>query len=208
MMIPRMLVQVITAVVVVVFAVGIWASGDMPRLGWLRFYSAAVLVGVLVLGAWEYWVWRLPLVQRLTRVPRDVRGTWRGKLESFWEDANGVSPESKTVYLVIRQSAFRVSAVLLTDESRSKSSLAIVCSDGITASLEYMYLNRPDSRVEERSRMHHGSASLDIVGRPATRLRGRYWTDRDSRGELDFAERRPEISDDYAEAESTFRHKK
>ena len=67
-----------------------------------------------------------------------------------------------------------------------------------------MYLNRPDSSVEHRSRMHHGSASLDITGAPATRLRGRYWTDRDSEGELDFRERNRMLADDYDEADALF----
>lgn len=52
--------------------------------------------------------------------------------------------------------------------------------------------------------MHHGSASLDITGCPATRLHGRYWTDRDTKGELDFKERRKQTADDYEEAIALF----
>lgn len=204
-MISRIRVQIIAALVIMVFVAGIWISGDTPRFQWLRFYSAAVMVVLLALAAWDYWLWRLPLVQRVARVPRDIHGTWKGSLDSFWKDAAGSSPPKKTVYLVVRQSAWRVSVVLITDESRSTSSLARVLSDGVTASLEYMFLNRPDSRVEAQSRMHHGSASLDITGRPATRLRGRYWTNRDSRGELDFKERVLRIVEDYEEAERAFR---
>lgn len=75
--------------------------------------------------------------------------------------------------------------------------------DGVS-SLDYMYLNRPDSSVEHRSRMHHGSASLDITGSPATRLRGRYWTDRDSKGELDMTERVGTLAGDFTNAEALF----
>lgn len=71
-------------------------------------------------------------------------------------------------------------------------------------SLDYIYLNRPDSKVEHRSRMHHGSASLDITGLPATRLKGRYWTDRDTKGELDFTERRQKTVDDFEQGSSLF----
>jgi hypothetical protein len=203
-MISRNRVQVIVALVILVFAAGIWASGDMPKLQWLRFYSVAVVVVLLALAAWDKWLWRLPFVQRVALVPRDIRGTWKGDLNSFWKDETGFSPPRKTAYLVVRQSAWRVSVVLLTDESRSVSSLATVSSDGVTASLDYIYLNRPDSRFEERSRIHHGSASFDIIGVPATRLRGRYWTNRDSRGELDFTARLPKITEDYHEAERAF----
>jgi len=202
--ISRIRVQVIVALVMVVFAVGIWASGDTPELRWLRFYSVAVVVVLLALAAWDKWLWRLPFVQRVASVPPDIRGTWKGDLDSFWKYETGSPPPRKTAYLVVRQSAWRVSVVLFTDESRSVSSLAMVSSDGMTASLDYMYLNRPDSRFEDRSRIHHGSASFDIIGLPATRLRGRYWTNRDSRGELDFTARVPKIAEDYQEAERAF----
>ena len=203
-MISRIRVQIIVALVIIVFAAGIWASGDTPQLQWLRFYSVAVVVVLLALAAWDNWLWRLPLVQRLSNVPRDISGTWKGDLDSFWKDETGSSPPKKTAYLVVRQSAWRVSVVLFTDESRSVSSLATATSDGMTASLDYMYLNRPDSRLEKRSRMHHGSASLDIIGLPASRLRGRYWTNRDSRGELDFTARVSRTAEDYQEAERAF----
>jgi hypothetical protein len=52
--------------------------------------------------------------------------------------------------------------------------------------------------------MHHGSSSLDITGAPGTRLRGRYWTDRDSKGELDFINRNKILAGDFSEAEALF----
>jgi hypothetical protein len=200
----RIRASVIVAVVMLVFAVGIWTSGGTLQSDWLRLYSAAVTVLIFLFAMWEYWLWRLALVQRMPSVPRDIRGTWKGELETFWKDETGTSPPRKAAYLVVRQSATRVSVVLLTDESRSASSLATVSSDGTTVSLDYMYLNWPDVRVEERSRMHHGSASLVVSGTPANRLRGRYWTNRDSRGELDFTARIPQFAEDYEDAARAF----
>lgn len=201
----RLFVQVIAAIVVGVFAVGIWSTGDEFELGWLRFFSVAVLACIAAIALWEHVLWRIRLVQRFPQVTRDISGTWKGSLESFWVDPEtGRCPPAKTVFLVVRQTAESITVVLLTEESRSVSSLATITDDRTTASLDYIYLNRPDSRVEHRSRMHHGSASLDVVGRPATRLRGRYWTDRDSRGELVFTERRSHRADDYREAGSLF----
>jgi hypothetical protein len=201
----RLLVQVVTVVVVLVFAVGIWSTGDRLKLGWLRFFSAAVLVATAVLGVWDRWLWGLPIIQRIPRVPRDIRGTWKGILTSLWTDpATKKRPEPKTVFLVVRQTASQLTVVLLTDESSSRSSLASLSDDGAGVSLAYMYLNRPDSRVEHRSRMHNGSVFLEITGHPATRVRGRYWTDRDSRGELDFDQRRSRIVDDFRDAATLF----
>jgi len=67
-----------------------------------------------------------------------------------------------------------------------------------------MYVNWPDVRVEQRSRIHHGSASLVVSGNPTTRLRGQYWTSRDTRGELDFTTRVKLLTEDYGEATRAF----
>src|SRR5688572_11953562 len=116
----RVLVQVVAAAVVLVFAVGIWVTGGSVSPAWLRFYSAAVLLATLLLSAWEQWLWRLPLVQRIGSVPRDIRGTWKGNLESFWTDpATGERPGASSVYLVVRQTFSQVVVRLLTEESSS-----------------------------------------------------------------------------------------
>src|SRR5206468_643551 len=105
---------------------------------------------------WDRFLWRLGPVQRLAFVPRDLRGTWRGTLSSQWDDpTTSTRIPTKTAYLVIRQTFLEVSVILLTDESRSVSSLGVVNVGQGIAALNYMYLNRPDSSVEHRSRMHH-----------------------------------------------------
>jgi hypothetical protein len=82
--------------------------------------------------------------------------------------------------------------------------MANLAEDEMGASLSYIYLNRPKVTVEHRSRMHNGSAFLEVSGRPANRLHGRYWTDRDTRGEFDFVERNDSIADDFEDAASLF----
>lgn len=200
-------IRVVAAVVVVVFVVGAWRTSGQLDLGWLRYFSTAVLAASLVFGLWDAWLWRLAPAQRLPipGIPRCVRGTWRGTLTSLWVNpATGQCPAPKTVYLVVRQTASLVSVKLLTDESTSSSSLASVDLVDGTAVLTYLYLNRPDMRVEHRSRMHHGSTVLDISGRPVRRLKGRYWTDRDSKGELEFTERSNKLADDFGQAAALF----
>jgi hypothetical protein len=201
----RMLIQLVALVVVAVFAVGIWLTGDQVKVGWLRFYSVAVLGAVALVALWDRWLWRVPIAQRSTSVPRDLKGTWKGVLTSFWMDpATGKTPQPKAAFLVVRQTSSKVSVVLLTDESRSRSSLATVSSRDGNTSLEYFYLNLPDSRHRDRSPIHPGSAALDVTGRPASRLKGQYWTDRDSRGELDFKIRSRTAVDDYDQAVRLF----
>jgi hypothetical protein len=199
------IVRFVAGTVVLVFVIGTWVTSRKIDLGWLKYFSAAVLVATIALGLWDTWLWRLSLLQRLPGVPRCVRGTWKGTLTSFWIDPNtGRSPAPKTVYLIVRQSATLVSVTLVTDESRSTSTLGAVSTVDGGSMLTYLYLNRPDMRVEHRSRMHHGSTVLDISGSPSERLKGRYWTDRDSKGELDFTERSSKLAEDFDTATRLF----
>src|SRR2546427_446344 len=100
-MISRTRASFIVAIVVGVFAAGIVATGGAVQAAWLRFYPGAVTIVVLAIAAWEHWLWRWPLVQRLPGVPRDIRGTWKGELETFWKKETGTSPSRKAVYLVV-----------------------------------------------------------------------------------------------------------
>lgn len=138
-------------------------------------------------------------------MPRSIRGTWKGTLTSFWIDpTTGAKPDPKPVYLVVRQTASRVIVKLLTNESRSSSAIASVSVVDDSCMLAYLYLNKPDMRVEHRSRIHHGSTVLDVSGKPPRSLKGRYWTDRDSKGELEFAEHRKKLADSFDEAAELF----
>src|SRR6266540_6888152 len=113
-------IYVVAALTVLVFAVGIILSGATVESSWLRFYSYAVMVGVVALALWNQWIWRLPLAQRFNSVPRDINGTWKGTLETQWVDPDGGrSPSSKPAYLVVRQTASSIAVTMLTDEMRS-----------------------------------------------------------------------------------------
>ncbi|MCC5947771.1 MAG: hypothetical protein JJT89_04875 [Nitriliruptoraceae bacterium] len=192
-------------VVLAVFTIGLWASGVAVEAWWLRFYSAAVLAVGVLWTTWDRWLWRTAGPQRSPSVPPVIHGTWKGTVTSLWRDpATDARPQPKAAYLVVRQTATNVSAVMFTDEARSRSTLAHVDSAAGMETLSYTYLSRPAVSVEDRSRMHHGTAMLDIVGRPGRRLDGRYWTDRDSRGELRFTRRVGDLAGDFEEAEALF----
>ena len=200
----RLHVQVIAAIVVLVFAGGIALSGDELKPGWLRFFGAAVFIAVLMLGVWERFIWRWSALQKLQSVPTDLNGTWKGTLASLWQDADGKKQKPKEVYLVVRQTASTASVVLITDESKSRSSLASLDRMPDGYQLNYLFVNNPAPRYEDRSRMHRGAASLDVSGRPAQSVEGRYWTDRESRGELTFSERSRKHADSRDAAAALF----
>ncbi|MEV6638163.1 hypothetical protein AB0M54_46330 [Actinoplanes sp. NPDC051470] len=198
-------IRVVASTVVAVLSIGAWVQDGKPDLTPFKFFSAAVLVSTGIFLLWDFWLWQLKLIQKIPKVPRSVRGTWKGTLTSFWVDPQtGERPGQKVVYLTVRQTGSAITIRLLTDESRSVSALAELAEIDGQVSVRYLYLSKPDLSVEHRSRIHHGSTVLDVSGRPAQRLKGRYWTDRDSKGELEFALRSEKIADDYLEASSYF----
>lgn len=202
----RSIVVKVTAVIVIaIFAVSSWATSGKLDLGWLRYFSGAVLISTGLLTAYDLWLWRLPPIQRIPGVPRNLRGTWKGAITSMWVDPTTDQPiDPVDAYLVVRQTSTDVSVRLVTKESSSSSTLARVAQpDGVVV-LDYLYLNRPRESVRHRSEMHHGSVALEVSGTPAHRLAGRYWTDRDTKGELQFEARRTKIVDDFRDAVTLF----
>ncbi|WP_406443055.1 hypothetical protein OHB14_29325 [Streptomyces sp. NBC_01613] len=199
-------IRVSVGVAFLIIFISSWSQSGKADLGLLRLFSTAAFVCTLVFNIWDLWLWRIPWVQLLPGVPRNVRGTWKGVLTSLWIDPEtGTTPPPKPAYLVMHQTASTITAKLLTDEARSISNLATVSQADSSFTLAYVYLNKPNMGVEHRSRMHNGSAILDLSGSPTIRIKGRYWTDRDSKGELEFLQRNKKtLADDYAEAEGLF----
>lgn len=72
----------------------------------------------------DIWLWRTKWIQKIPGVTSNLRGTGKGTLTSSWINKDGHQVAPKEAYLVIRQTATLVHAVLLTNESQSESSLA------------------------------------------------------------------------------------
>ena len=201
----RPYIQIIAGVVALIYTILLWKSGITPEVRWLRGYSIAVLVAVALWGAWDRWIWRVSLFQRMQFVPPRILGTWKGELRSHWTDPDTeVRPPRKYVYLVIKQTFSSVSVMLLTDESQSQS-YSLLAKATKENGLGYLYLNEPEMDADESSHMHRGAAIFRLSDTPVALLRGRYWTDRETTGELVFKERCPKLADDYEMAAALFR---
>ncbi len=183
---------------IAIFTALLWLGGEDVSAAWVRFVSLATLVVVWLEAAYEKWLWAVnPLIR--SRTP-DLRGIWKGTLTTHWVDvAAGGTPPEKACHLLVRQTATTISAALLTDESRSDSSAATLSQNGAGVTLEYLFRNQPKMNVDHRSTAHLGAVVLDI-DRGVGRLEGHYWTDRNSRGELEFTSRRKESPATFADA--------
>lgn len=197
-------IQAIAGIVALVYAVFLWSNGIPPQLKWLRVYSVAVFIVIVLWAFWDRWLWRASLVQRMQFVPPNISGTWKGVLRSHWTDpaTKGRFPQKKA-YLAVKQTFSSVSVVLLTDESQSQS-YSVLAKVTKVDGLSYLYLNEPDVAAQEGSHMHRGAAMFRLSDSPVSMLRGRYWTDRETGGELVFKNRLSQCADDYEMAARLF----
>jgi hypothetical protein len=143
---------------------------------------------LILLGIFNKWAWRWRIFYPwLVRKP-NIQGTWKGKLTSDWKDPQTQKrADSLEVYLVIVQEYSTVNAFLLSRESRSEllSGEIIKKVDG-SYQFIYVYRNTPQLLLRENSPIHFGSVILDIAVNPKFSLEGEYWTDRGSRGQMEF----------------------
>lgn len=135
--------------------------------------------------AWKWEIFRKWLVL----VP-DLNGKWTGKLISDWvnpDTNNRLPPIDGT--LMIKQSLFRISCVLKTGESSSRSivSTFIIDRDNQVCRLVYTYQNDPNQTIQDRSRIHYGTVMLDVreEGQSIV-LDGGYFSGRNTSGQMNF----------------------
>jgi hypothetical protein len=134
------------------------------------------------------WIWRWrPLHGWLVPYP-DLNGTWQGVIQSTWKDAEGRPIPPIPAILAIKQSFSRVSCVMRTAEMVSHSYLEGFDVDPASQvrRLCYSYTSRPSAALRERSTPHDGTILLNIIGTPASRLEGEYWTQRQTSGTANF----------------------
>lgn len=201
----RTVVQGIVAVAAFVWAIGLTLQGVNVEWTWLRWYSLAVAIVIILLVGFDRWMWRWWPFKLLVRHP-DISGTWKGEFRSTW-DGEGKTETAPTreAFLVVRQTFSSVAVTLLTEESRSRSVVASLSAPRDSdASLSYTYMNTPKLRHQDRSRIHHGTAFFDIHGPPVDCLDGCYWTDRDTKGDFEFRERVRALHSDFVKAKQAF----
>lgn len=152
-------------------------------------------VGVFVAQAWRWRIFRGWLVP----FP-DLNGTWQGTIQTTWENPEtGEVPGTIPVILTIKQSFTRLSCVMRTAEMTSRSYLADFWLDGDEQirKIGYSYHSTPLPSVADRSQPHDGTIVFEIVGTPAEKLKGVYWTSRKTSGEVSLHFREKKLLEEF-----------
>ncbi len=171
---------------------------DGPKVAGVTVGRLGIVSSVLVALLWVFnrWLWRVPLIVRVLNTGPVLRGTWKGKLTSRFDD------QRRPVYLAVRQSFTEIEIRMLTEESTSEttSSQLLRRPEGL-AVVEYAYNNIPRATVRDRSSVHFGAARLECTGQRPTRLEGGYWTDRGTTGDIELIQHTATILQTFADAE-------
>ena len=147
-------------------------------------YSATFLL--IVSGIFCSYLWKLKVFQNwLVTVP-NLNGVWKGTIVTNWSGSNCREKQPTIeVTLTIKQSLFRISCVLETSESFSRSIHAgfRINPDDQIKQLCYSYQNTPQPLFREKSPIHFGAIILNInENNGKLQLEGEYWTSRKTGG--------------------------
>lgn len=155
-----------------------------------------LFIGALFVG----YGWRIPIFRKWLVPFPDLNGTWEGSIQTAWKDPEtGRTPGPIPVILTVKQSFISISCVMRTAEMCSRSYFADfwIDRDQQVQKLGYSYLSSPLPSVRHRSPPHDGTMVFDVVGNPATKLNGVYWTSRSTAGEITLTLRTGELLEEF-----------
>jgi hypothetical protein len=176
-------------------------TGDSIDENGLRWASGAASAVILLVLAYDRWVWRWPVISRIAEwTNRPVlHGTWKGTLE-FERDAAG-QPGSIDFYMTIHQtySTIEVDGHVATSSSRSRSADLQRARRGERL-LWFIYQSEAPIPDQSHNQPHYGAAKLTLVGSPVREITGSYWTARGGAGTMRFTEHSRKTHDSFESA--------
>jgi hypothetical protein len=181
------------------FSVATVNGFDMKDLlGFMRPIPTVVTADAVLIGFFMKWAWKWKILQGWLVPFPDLNGTWRGEIQTNWKDTEGKTPGPIPAILTIKQTFGHMSYVMRTDEMESHSYLEGFCidRDRQIQKLCYSYTSRPKTGLRDRSTPHDGTILFNIIGQPARKLEGEYWTQRQTTGVIRMTFESKEIRDE------------
>lgn len=172
---------------------------DKVALRWLSLVTTGV---ILLLLAYDRWVWRWPIIRKVAEFAGRpvIRGTWKGQLE-YERDADD-KPGSTIFFLVVDQSFSNVQVRAFVSTSESYSLTATIARALPTRrQLIYAYRSEAPYTGRDENRPHDGTAVLALIGIPVEEITGSYYNDRQRRGTIRLTEHRSKLAESFEQAE-------
>lgn len=201
-MIPRTYFPIVFWIAATLWALLLVLQGASLPEGFFRPASTVLGTVVLIIGAFDRWIWRWPFLHPWFVGIPNLEGTWKGEILSDWADPQtGQQILPIEAFLAVRQTFSSIRLYLITRSSSSELLAgSIVQNPDGTHTIFGTYRNTP--RISERSvsSIHHGAVRLNVRGKQRPILDGDYWTDRLTRGELRFESRTRALHYDFDQA--------
>jgi hypothetical protein len=148
-----------------------------------------VSVDLLLIAIFVKWCWKFKIFRGWLVPFPDLNGTWIGHIYSNWiDEETGEKIKPIPVMLTVKQNLFSASYVVRTAEMQSDSYVEgfLIDEQRQRKELTYSYTSKPRVSVAHRSNPHDGACVLSIIESPKRKLSGRYWTERQTTGEMIF----------------------
>lgn len=181
-----------------------YVNSNELRISWtsLKYVPTVVSIDAMLWILFAKWGWKNRIFQKWLVPFPCLEGTWEGSIQTTWTDPKTRDvPTSIPVILVIKQSFISISCVMHSQEMISRSYTAdfLIGLENNLKKITYTYTSSPRVSVRERSVVHDGTALLEIITNPSRALRGEYWTNRKSTGEIDLKFRSKELLQGFPE---------
>lgn len=187
---PRRVAKISVVASCFVFTLVLYFSGIALPQPWRFVIIIFPAAAGTALWLFDSWIWKTELAQRFIDRPV-IDGTWYGTITPT---NSGRIPEDDRlkrnypVGVIVTQSFWSIAVRTVTSESTSQSTaadLAAVPGQARQSVLTYAYVNTPALKHQEVSRAHRGAASIPVSQSRPKVLRGEYWTDRHTSGEIE-----------------------
>lgn len=196
-------------VIILGLAIGFWAAtfyvlGIPMSVDQIKPFSAAIIGITAVFELFNRFVWRIAPLRWLVKRP-DLRGTWNITLQSTYID-----PKTKKVvepvlgFASIKQTFTTLSVRLMTEESSSKLIAHNIIRDE-DGTYEIVGAYRSEPKIELRgviSEIHYGSFIIRPDGSQISSMEGHYWTDRNTKGSINYSGRNMKSKDTFQSAKA------
>ncbi len=150
-----------------------------------QLVPTTVTIELVLVCLFTKWIWKWKLLHPWFVEKPDLSGKWEGTLHYVWIKEDCIREEGdRDTSVSITQTFNHIVVKLETIESTSRSvatSFDIDEHRGIS-DLYYTYINEPKVTIQDRSKIHYGTARLTFDLKNPTTLTGEYWTSRDTKG--------------------------
>lgn len=133
------------------------------------------------------YLWKFKIFRKWLVLIPDLNGEWEGVINSdYLQPITFKECKDKPTTLIIKQSLFKVSCVMKTDEMKSYSMNEgfIINEENQKYQLIYSYQSDPNL-PPFISPMHYGTALYELENQyDVEEMKGKYWTDRKTTGTI------------------------